>query len=204
MNDPVDRRRRQLLLGLAALPVSGLAAGSVTPSASEGPFYPLDDMRFDDVDNDLVRIANVADPALGEILDLSGRVLNTDGRPIEGARVEIWQCDANGRYLHRGDRGGKPRDGGFQGFGYDLSRSDGEYRFRTIKPVPYPGRTPHIHVKVLVDDRPRLTTQFYLADHPQNARDWLFRRLDRDQQKQVTLQLQDGADAARARLDIVV
>ena len=204
MNDPVDRLRRQLLLGLAALPVSGLAVGSVTPSASEGPFYPLDDMRFDDVDNDLVRIANVADPALGEILDLSGRVLNTDGRPIEGARVEIWQCDANGRYLHRGDRGGKPRDGGFQGFGYDLSRSDGEYRFRTIKPVPYPGRTPHIHVKVLVDDRPKLTTQFYLADHPQNARDWLFRRLDRDQQKQVTLQLQDGADAARARLDIVV
>ena len=168
MKDPVDYRRRRLLLGLAALPVSGMATASITPSASEGPFYPTTSMRFDDVDNDLVRIAERVERAGGEVMTLEGRVLNTDGRPIEGARVEIWQCDVNGRYLHSGDRGGRPRDAGFQGFGHDISGAQGEYRFRTIKPVPYPGRTPHIHVKLLIDGRSRLTTQFYLADHPQN------------------------------------
>ena len=204
MKDPVDCRRRRLLLGLAALPVTGLAAGRGTPSASEGPFYPTAGMRFDDIDNDLVRVADRVQQSGGEVMMLSGRVLNTDGRPIEGARVEIWQCDSNGRYLHTGDRGGKARDAGFQGFGHDLSRADGEYRFRTIKPVPYPGRTPHIHVKVLIDDRSRLTTQFYLDDHPQNQRDWLYRRIPRDQLERVTLKLQSDAETPQARLDIIL
>ncbi len=167
MNDPVNRNRRKWLFGLIALPVSGLAASAIlTPSGSEGPFYPTVGMRFDDIDNDLVKIAGEVEQAGGEIVRLVGRVLDRGANPIAGARVEIWQCDVNGRYLHRGDSAGGTRDQAFQGFGHDLTDADGRYAFRTIKPVPYSGRTPHIHVKVLVDKRERLTTQFYLPDYP--------------------------------------
>jgi protocatechuate 3,4-dioxygenase beta subunit len=204
MNDPVNRRRRALLLGMAALPLPGVAAAALTPRATEGPFYPPPGMRLADVDNDLVRIADRVERAGGEIVRLEGRVLDAGGQPIAGARVEIWQCDVNGRYLHRGDRGAGARDSAFQGFGYDLTGADGGYSFRTIKPVPYAGRTPHIHVKVLVGGRERLTTQFYLPDHPQNARDWLYRRVPADRREQVTMHFRAGASEPRAVLDIVV
>jgi protocatechuate 3,4-dioxygenase beta subunit len=204
MNDSIDRRRRGLLLGIAALPVAGFAATLRTPSATEGPFYPLPGMRFDDVDNDLVTLAGKVRQAGGEVVRLSGRVLDTGGSPLAGARVEIWQCDVGGRYLHSGDRGGVARDGGFQGFGHDITGSGGEYSFRTIKPVPYAGRTPHIHVKVLVGNRERLTTQFYLPDHPGNARDWLYQRIDPALREHVTLRFANTAIGPMATLDIIV
>jgi protocatechuate 3,4-dioxygenase beta subunit len=204
MNDPVNRRRRRLLCGIAALPVAGLAATTPTPSASEGPFYPPSGMRFEDVDNDLVSVAGNVTQAGGEIVLLVGRVLDVAGKPITDARVEIWQCDVNGRYLHRSDGAGSDRDSGFQGFGYDLTGSDGAYRFRTIKPVPYAGRTPHIHVKVLIDNRERLTTQFYLPDHPGNAGDWLYRNVAPAKREQVTMRFETAADWPKAVLDIVV
>ena len=204
MNDPVNRRRRGLLLGLAALPVTGFAAMRPTPSGTEGPFYPTPAMRFDDADNDLVRIDGEVRDAGGEIVRLTGRVLDTAGQSIVGARVEIWQCDANGRYLHRGDSGDKARDAAFQGFGFDTTSERGEYVFRTIKPVPYPGRTPHIHVKVLVAGRTRLTTQFYVADEPNNNRDWLYGRIAPGFRDQVTMRFELKADFPEARLDIVV
>lgn len=204
MNDSIDRIRRGLLLGIAALPVAGLAATAPTPPASEGPFYPPPGMRFGDVDNDLVTVAGRVRQAGGEVVRFSGRVLGTDGRPIAGARVEIWQCDVGGRYLHSNDRGGAARDGGFQGYGHDITGSGGEYSFRTIKPVPYAGRTPHIHAKVLVAGRERLTTQFYLPDHPGNARDWLYRRIDPALRERVTLRFDDSAGEPEAVLDIIV
>jgi protocatechuate 3,4-dioxygenase, beta subunit len=204
MNDSIDRRRRGLLLGIAALPVAGFAATLRTPSATEGPFYPLPGMRFDDVDNDLVTLAGKVRQAGGEVVRLSGRVLDTGGSPLAGARVEIWQCDVGGRYLHSGDRGGVARDGGFQGFGHDITGSGGEYSFRTIKPVPYAGRTPHIHVKVLAGNRERLTTQFYLPDHPGNARDWLYQRIDPALREHVTLRFANTAIGPMATLDIIV
>ena len=204
MNDPVSNVRRRLLFGLAALPAAGLAATGPTPAASEGPFYPLAEMRFKDVDNNLVKVAGQVEQAGGEIVGLVGRVLDRSGKPIEAARVEIWQCDVNGRYLHSGDRGGAARDAGFQGFGHDITNAAGGYAFRTIKPVPYPGRTPHIHVKVLVEGRERLTTQFYLADHPQNMRDWLYRRIAREQLERVSMRFQQSAGLPLARIDIVV
>ena len=201
MKDPI---RRKIVLGLAGLPLSGLAAAALpTPRATEGPFYPTAGMRYADIDNDLVRIGAAVERAGGEIVRLGGRVIGFDGRPIESARVEIWQCDARGRYLHRGDTGGA-RDPGFQGFGHDLTDGDGRYSFRTIKPVPYTGRTPHIHVKVLVDNRERLTTQFYLPDHPGNARDWLYQRIPPDQRKRVTLYFSVGENEPRASLDLVI
>jgi protocatechuate 3,4-dioxygenase beta subunit len=204
MVDPVNRKRRRFLCGIVALPVSGLAATGPTPSAAEGPFYPLAGMRFDDIDSDLVKVAGKVERAGGEIVTLAGRVIAADGEPVTGARVEIWQCDVNGRYLHRGDSGEAARDDGFQGFGHDITKADGAYTFRTIKPVPYAGRTPHIHVKVLIGNRERLTTQFYLPDHPGNARDWLYRGVPANRRERVTMRFEATADWPRAMLDIVV
>lgn len=205
MNDSVNRGRRKLFFGLMALPISALAAVAFrTPPASEGPFYPTSGMRFDDIDNDLVKITGEVEQAGGEVVKLAGRVLDSAGKPIAGARVEIWQCDVKGRYLHRDDYGMSSRDHAFQGFGHDLSGVDGSYSFRTIKPVPYAGRTPHIHVKVLVDNRERLTTQFYLPDHPANQNDWLYQRVPQAKRELVTMNFLPGEQVLRAVLDIVV
>ena len=205
MKDSVNRRRRNLFLGMMTLPVSGLAKAVIpTPSGSEGPFYPTTRMRFSDIDNDLVKIEGEVERAGGEVVMLTGRVLDNTGNPIVGARVEIWQCDVNGRYLHRGDSGWNSRDPAFQGFGHDLSASDGSYSFRTIKPVPYTGRTPHIHVKVLLNNRERLTTQFYLPDHPQNKRDWLYQRVPQAKRELVTMNFIPTGEVPQATLDIVI
>jgi len=205
MNDPINLSRRKLFLGIMTFPVSGLAVAALsTPSASEGPFYPTTGMRFDDIDNDLVQIAGEVEQAGGEVVVLSGRVLNNAGNPIVGARVEIWQCDVTGRYLHRGDSGWNSRDPAFQGFGHDLSAADGSFSFRTIKPVPYAGRTPHIHVKVLVDNHERLTTQFYLPDNPDNENDWLYQRVPHEKRELVTMNFNATQPVPQAIVDIVI
>lgn len=205
MKNSVNRSRRKLFLGMMTLPVSGLARAVIpTPSGSEGPFYPTTRMRFNDIDNDLVKIEGEVERAGGEIVMLTGRVLDSAASPIAGARVEIWQCDVNGRYLHRGDSGWNSRDPAFQGFGHDLTGADGSYSFRTIKPVPYAGRTPHIHVKVLLDNRERLTTQFYLPDHPGNKKDWLYQRVPQAKRELVTMNFAPAGQVPRATLDIVI
>lgn len=204
MNDPVDvKRRRVLATMIASLSVSPQVFAAVsTPSATEGPFYPTTPMRFADVDNDLVKIRGRVEAAGGEVVQLVGRLLDGGGRPISNAQVEIWQCDANGRYLHQGDRGSSPRDSGFQGIGIDTTDENGRYRFRTIKPVPYAGRTPHIHLKVIVAGRERLTSQLYLPDHPDNARDWLYQRIPAAKRTNVTLNFSAGSGEPTAEIDI--
>src|SRR5206468_1851665 len=106
----------------------------------------------------LIIISKSLTPAVGAITHLTGRVLSTSGEPINNATVEIWQCDARGVYIAQGTGGGRA-DPNFQGFGRFTTGSKGEYRFRTIKPVIYPGRTPHIHVRVKKGERELLTTQ---------------------------------------------
>jgi protocatechuate 3,4-dioxygenase beta subunit len=143
-----------------------------TPEVTEGPFYP--DKLPLDTDNDLIIINDSITPAVGEITHLSGRVLDTSGSPLRNLTVEIWQCDANEVYINTGDSDAKKdqQDKNFQGFGRFTTDSKGEYRFRTIKPVPYPGRpAPHIHVKVKRGDRELLTTQINIAGHPGNEVD---------------------------------
>lgn len=179
-------------------------AATPTPAATEGPFYPTPSMRMADVDNDLVKVTGLVQEAGGEVIILNGRVLDTDGQPRAGVRVEIWQCDMNGKYLHDGDRRDVVYDAGFQGFGHDITDAQGQFRFRTIRPTVYPGRTPHIHAKVLDGSSELLTTQFYLADHPENARDRLFNRMSDAQKAQVTMIFTAGPDGPETTVDIVV
>jgi protocatechuate 3,4-dioxygenase beta subunit len=169
--------RGGLALGAAALLPAHLFAEELlkTPRLTEGPFYP--DKLPLDTDNDLIIIGTSLTPAIGEITHLSGRVLDTAGSPIKDATVEIWQCDANAVYINTKDSGPKEkqRDKNFQGFGHFTTDSKGGYRFRTIKPVPYPGRpAPHIHFKIKKGDRELLTSQFFINGHPGNARDGVF------------------------------
>jgi len=208
--------RRRLLLavpGLAALLLPGIGRASAraamaTPSQGRGPFYP-DRMPLDQ-DNDLTRLMPADDSdaaAAGDITDLTGRVLDVDGAPVPAALVEIWQCDANGRYIHSADRGGPPRDPGFQGYGKTLSGADGGYRFRTIRPVPYPGRAPHIHVAVTAPGGRQLVTQLYVEGAAENDRDFLRRRLSAAEQAAVTAAFGpagDGSGRLAARFDIVL
>ena len=169
--------RRRLVLGGVGLgasfsPLATLAQAFLpTPRQAEGPFYPL--RLPGDQDNDLVSVKGAQGTAKGEIAHLSGRILDANGRPLRGVRVEIWQCDANGRYHHPGDRSGVDADPNFQGFGHFVTGAEGGYTFRTIKPVPYPGRAPHIHFKLRSRDFSEFVTQMYVAGHPQNDRDAL-------------------------------
>ena len=146
-----------------------------TPAQTEGPFYP--NKLPLDTDNDLLIINDGIDPAVGEVTHLSGRILDARGEPLRNVMVEIWQVDAKGAYLHTGSDNGDKRDSNFQGFGRFLTGSTGEYYFRTIKPVPYPGRTPHIHFAVKTPKREKFTTQCYIKGHPQNERDGIVRSL---------------------------
>lgn len=170
--------RRSLILGAGAAlfgaPALSRASTMPTPRQTEGPFYPV--ALPLDQDNDLVSVSGQQARARGTIAHVSGRVLDSAGRPVPQARVEIWQCDWQGIYLHPRDGGQNRRDTGFQGFGATTTAADGSYRFRTIKPVPYTGRTPHIHFKVRTANR-ELTTQMYVAGEPGNARDFLYRNL---------------------------
>lgn len=181
-----DRQRRALLNSLLVgamsyytLPVFAKTL-IATPHQTEGPFYP--DRLPLDRDNDLLFTAGRNAPAAGEVTHLTGRVLDVNGDPLPEVVVEIWQVDNNGRYIHSGDANTR-NDANFQGFGrFETSRT-GAYRFRTIKPVPYPGRTPHIHVKLHRGGRELLTTQLYVQGHPLNERDGILRSIRDPQQR---------------------
>ncbi len=146
---------------------------ALTPRQTEGPFYP-DHLPLD-TDNDLLIINDGITPAVGEVTHLSGRLLDAKGDPIRNAVVEIWQVDGKGVYLHNGSNDGAKRDAHFQGFGRFLTGSTGEYYFRTIKPVAYPGRTPHIHFAVKMKGRDKWTTQCYVKGEPRNEKDGVIR-----------------------------
>jgi protocatechuate 3,4-dioxygenase beta subunit len=171
--------RRRFLGGLAAaggvlLTAPGAFADELvrTPRQTEGPFYP--NKLPLDTDNDLLIVNDAITPAVGKVTHLSGRILDARGNPVRNALVEIWQCDAKGVYLHTADSGRKEPDKNFQGFGRFLTGSAGEYYFRTIKPVPYPGRTPHIHFKIKKAGKELLTTQCYVKGEPGNNRDFIY------------------------------
>ncbi len=214
MSEAVDHGRRRILTGMAALagiggalrPSSAAAALLPTPAQTSGPFYPLT-LPLDS-DNDLVRVAGQATEAAGTVTHIAGHVLDHDGRPVRAARVEIWQCDANGRYHDPRDDNPAPEDDGFQGYGQTLTAADGGYRFRTIKPVPYPGRTAHIHFKISGQGLDGLVTQMYVAGEPGNATDGVLNNIDVTARERVIVSFVPApeieSNALKAAFDIVL
>ena len=159
-------------LGLFLTPGAFADVLTRTPKQTEGPFYP--DKLPLDTDNDLLIINDAINPGVGEITHLTGKVLDLDGKPLGNTVVEIWQCDNGGAYLHSGTDNAKTKDKNFQGFGRFTTNKNGEYYFRTIKPVPYPGRTPHIHFKIKRSGKEALTTQMYIKGEKRNEKDGVF------------------------------
>ncbi|MCP5425760.1 MAG: intradiol ring-cleavage dioxygenase [Gammaproteobacteria bacterium] len=212
MSNFIDFPRRRLLsailatgsLGLTGLPRI-VQALTLTPRQSSGPFYP-EELPLDD-DNDLVKVAGQRGVAQGRITHLFGRVIDERGRPVEQARVEIWQCNAYGRYHHPRDRRNVPLDPNFQGHGQFITQADGAYRFRTIKPVAYPGRAPHIHFAISGPGFEPLVTQMFVAGAPENAGDYLFNSIQDPAAQSsvlVTFEPSHTATELQGRFDIVL
>jgi protocatechuate 3,4-dioxygenase, beta subunit len=178
----------------------------LTPKQTEGPFYP--DKLPLDTDNDLLILNDMTTPAVGDVTWVSGRILDQRGEPIRNALVEIWQCDNNGAYLHTGTNNADKRDKNFQGFGRFLTGSTGEYVFRTIKPVPYPGRTPHIHYAVKMKGREKFVTQCYIKGHAGNEKDGIWKSLNAKDREAVTVDFaalpNSKANELMAKFDLVL
>lgn len=158
------------------------ATRPLTPEQIMGPFYPV--LRPRDHDMDLTVLKDRSDRAQGKLVHLTGRVLDSKGEPVRGAKVEIWQANTHGRYAHPADINPAPLDPNFQGFGVQVTDSEGRYRFKTIKPGAYPvnpanpsnARPPHIHFDVL-GRKDRLVTQMYFPGEPLNEKDEIFNAL---------------------------
>jgi len=204
--------RRNFIQGVtfaaAAYAVPGVYAEALTPTAKqvEGPFYP--DKLPLDTDNDLLIINDSITPAVGEITHLTGKVTDLKGRPLRNAKVEIWQVGAKGVYLHSGDKR-EGKDENFQSYGRFLTDSKGRYYFRTVKPAPYPGRTPHIHVIVSQKGKRLLTTQCYIKGEEANKKDGLLNRVkDKAARDSIIVPFQKMKDSKigelSAKFDIVI
>lgn len=208
--------RRRIVEGVALTALGGTGFGTAlrasaaspiaTPRQSLGPFYPVE---WDgDVDSDLVVVRGEAARSLGTVAHVRGRVVDRNGQPLAGSIVEIWQCDAKGVYRHPRDRIEK-RDTGFQGRGRVFAGDDGGWAFRTIRPVPYPGRTPHIHFFVRTPDGRELVTQLYVAGEPGNAGDFLLNSVRDPRSRERLMARFDPADrvesgALLAQFEIVI
>ena len=168
---------QQSAFAAAAFATPGLLAEELTKTSpvGEGPFYP--DKLPLDTDNDLLIINDAITPAVGTITHLTGKVLGATGKPLRNAFVEIWQVDSSGAYLHSGSDNKERADKNFQGYGRFLTDANGNYYFRTIKPVEYPGRTPHIHLGISKNGKRIFTTQLLVKGNPRNERDGLFRAI---------------------------
>ena len=212
---PGSRSSRRAFLGAVGLGAAyfttpGLFAEELsrvkTPPQTEGPFYP--DKLPLDTDNDLLIVNDSITPAVGDVTHLSGKILDANGDPVRNALVEIWQVDAKAIYIHSQCPNRKDHDENFQGFGRFLTSSTGEYYFRTIKPVPYPGRTPHIHFKIKRNGKEMLTTQCYIKGEPKNDRDGVFRAIDPKARDAVLVDFAPVKDSRigelAARFDVVL
>lgn len=211
--NPLDRRHflgGAVVLGVGATTFStarGTFAEELarTPALTEGPFYPPKLPL--DTDNDLLIVNNSITQAVGEVSHVTGRVLSLSGEPILNAIVEIWQCDGKGVYLAQGTTSASDKN--FQGFGRFTTGTSGEYYFRTIKPVPYPGRTPHIHFKIKKGGKELLTTQLFINGHPQNRTDGILQAIRDPLERELVLvdfkPLKDSKiGESTARFDLVV
>lgn len=164
--------RRTVLVGGAALSASLFAidlsraqqsldptpqcGGTPTLRQTEGPFFtPMSPERADLIESGIQ----------GQPIELLGFVLTRGCKPVPGALLDLWHADSAGEYDNKG----------YRLRGHQFADTEGRYRFRTIIPAQYPGRTPHYHIKVQPKNGRVLTTQLYFPDEPRNARDPIFR-----------------------------
>lgn len=199
---PVSRRRFLAASAMLGVPAGALRAQSgatPTPGMTEGPFYP--EAFTAEPATDLVRGTLKGN---AQAMRLEGRVTDRAGRPVEGARVEIWQCDALGRYTHSRDGTPAERDANFAGFGWMRTGASGNYAFATIRPVMYAGRTPHIHVAVKARGHAGLVTQMFIAGEARNESDFLYRSLTAQQRGLLTAKISGDAGGRSARFDIAL
>ena len=202
-NNAKTLQRRHFLAGAAGTLLTPLAVAQtassavrVSPSQTLGPFYPRNAAeRPVETDADLLRVEGDRVLTKGVPIYLMGRVLDRRGQPLTNAAVEIWQCDANAVYHHPAGSAETERDPNFQGYGVTRTDTAGAFHFRTIKPIAYPGRTPHIHVRVQAPGASAFATQLYLPDDPGNRRDFLFSRMSADDQAALTLKLEPATTA---------
>lgn len=213
------RRRLLAASGLLLLPTARAqvdAGRTPLPAMTDGPFYPPPRWReqaptgSSDWDADLTEVRHGLQRrhARGEALDLQLQVVDSRGQAVDGCTVEIWQCDQLAAYRHPSVPLEAGRfDPGFQGFGAARSHADGRVAFRTIRPVPYPGRTPHIHIKLRHAGFGELTSQLFIDGEPGNRPDFLWRRLTDAGRASLAMQLQPATDAGlrwRTRHRLVV
>jgi protocatechuate 3,4-dioxygenase beta subunit len=197
--------RRMCLSVIACIPFaswSGPAKSQgrlpATPPQPEGPFYPREFPG--EIDADLRHYRGLT--ARGTLLDLHGRMLHVDGSPLTNAVIEIWQCDTDGEYRY--DAASMQRaDSGFQGFGKSTSDNTGAYRFTTIRPVPYSGRPPHIHMRVKHGHNVLLTTQMYIKGDGAE-KDPFIMRLPDASRKLLLAELVKTPHGLSAQFDIVI
>ncbi len=137
-------------------------------------------LTLDPRDADLT--AHGSSMPLGQAITVSGRVLDEDARPIAHSLVEVWQCNAAGRYAHAKDDHDAPLDPNFPGYGKMMTDANGRYVFKTIKPGSYPWgnhhnawRPAHIHFSLFGHTyAQRMITQMYFPDDPLFAFDPIF------------------------------
>lgn len=200
--------QRRKVLGLAvglsvAAPWLAAAQKSVTPSQMRGPFYPRTLPL--DKDFDLTQVAERDAIAFGDIVTISGQVTNADGQIVAGVAIEIWQVNGYGRYHHEGDDSSRPIDPNFQGYGIVETDDKGRYSFRTVKPIAYPGRAPHIHFALTPKTGSPLVTQMYLAGAKENANDFLLRGIrDKAQRDSLIVEFEKSGGEAHGVFDIVL
>jgi len=182
--------RRSLVAGGGALALATVAVPRLKlaraqpvlkPTGQEtlGPFYPVRAPQSHDTD--LTHYPGRNQRARGQLVEITGRVLDTSGRPLPGAAMIVWQANAAGRYTNPVDKNPAPLDANFLGVASFNVAADGRYRLRTVKPGPYPEpsgtiRTPHIHFDITHSDY-RLVTQMYFPGEPLNAKDLLLSTL---------------------------
>jgi protocatechuate 3,4-dioxygenase beta subunit len=200
---PINRRHalKATLVGAAASilrPENALAKSAATPSDAEGPFYPVEQQK--DKDFDLTQVEGHTDKAKGQVITITGRVLDTDGNPIENVMVELWQANAVGRYAHPRDTSKTEIDPHFQGWAIVPSGKEGKFDFKTIKPGAYQAgknwvRPPHIHFKASKFGFQPVTTQMYFPEDAKlNEADGLLKRKSKLEQGMMIAKLikEDG------------
>ncbi len=172
--------------GITLLGSGAARAALVTPAQVEGPFHPTDEQA--DTDLDLTLIDGHSGTATGEVILVRGQVVDTDGRPMQGELVDVWQANHFGRYSHPADENTAPLDPDFQGWGLIKTDADGRYGFKTIKPGAYPlpavggqgWRCKHIHFKVIRAEAEDLTTQMYFRGDPLIEQDLEVKKVPED------------------------